>query len=197
MSLAYSLGRALRALTGRSAPHSSAPPPRGAANAPSPPSWRAARDESDGLHMAVTALESHTGMLQQIADGWLHWSNLWVHDPAQFRANVTYAQSLALRLEHDANDVVATVRRLEALRNGVGVFDQRRTQAERLTDAAGLLSMALHTRLHELATAKGLQASTLMTVAHHTQPIPEAAWIQQRAAAMTEAGALTLQEVVA
>lgn len=196
MSLAYSLGRALRALTGRSRHHSSAPPARGSANA-TPPSWRAAGEESDGLHIAVTAMASHTGVLQQIANSWLMWANLWTRDPAQFRANVAYAQSIALRLEHEAHDVVATVRRLEALRNGVAVFDQRRAQAERLTDAAGLLSMALHARLHELANEQDVQASALTAVAHRTQPVPDAAWIQQHAAAMTDARPLTLQEVVA
>ncbi len=196
MSLAYSLGRALRALTGRSLPHSSAPPARGAANAPSPPSWRAARIESDGLHMAVTALESHTGMLQQIADTWLMWANLWTSNPAHFRANLGYARSIATRLDQDAEALVNEVRRLERLRDSVAIFERRRVQAEQFTDAVGVLSVALHARLHEVASAQGADAAALTAAAYGQTSLPDAAWVQRRAAAVTDAHGVSLKEVL-
>lgn len=193
MPLAYSLGRALRALAGRSRTRSTVP----SAGALPRPSWRNARDESGGLHIAVTALESHVGAMQQIADAWLMWANLWTHDPAHFRANVAYAQSIALRLEHDAESLVSDVRRLERLRDGVGGFDHRRKQAEQLTDAAGLLSAALHARLHELASAQGVDAATLVANVYNKTILPDAAWVQQRAATVANALGLSLREVVA
>lgn len=195
MSLAYSLGRAIRFLArpGRTPP----PQPMPSTSTAPPQSWRMARDDSDGLHIAVTALESHTGLLQQIAESWLMWANLWTHDPATFRANVGYARTIALRLEHDANDLVATVRRLENLRDGVAAFDRRREHAEQLANRAGLLSMALHDRLHELASARGLDAAACVTAAYHTVVLPDAAWIQHRAAPMSESHPLTLKEVLA
>lgn len=190
MSLAYLLGRALRALTGPSRPRSPVATPMPAL------SWRTARDESDGLHIAVTALESHTGMLSQIADTWLMWANLWTSDPAHFRANVGYAQSIAMRLDQDAEAVVREVRRLERLRDGVGGFERRRAQAEHLIDAAGVLSAALHARLHALAMDQGVDAAVLVAAAYGKTPLPDSAWIQRCAATMTNAHGVSLKEII-
>lgn len=191
MSLAYSLGRALHALFG-SRPRSPGP----SASAAPAPSWRTARDESDGLHIAVTALESHTGMLQQIADTWLMWANLWTSNPAHFRANVGYARSIATRLDQDAEALVSEVRRLERLRDSVAVFERRRMQAKQLTDAVGVLSVALHARLQEVALAQGVDDAVLTAAAYGQTSLPDIAWVQRRAAAVTDAHGVSLKEVL-
>lgn len=165
MALAYTFGRAmaglLRVFSGK-------PKARSAAASPTRPpqaTWRDARTESLTLRQAVEAMNGHTDLLVQIADGWLLSANLKQFDLPQFRANVTRSRQIATSLDDECAAVVAELRHLEHVRDRAAQFDAQAQRAHRFADRVARANAALRERLNEVAQARGLDAATLRTEA--------------------------------